>query len=168
LAYYCLGDVSGDHWVDFWKEWKDHNKKAYRAFFYEFFCLLRIELEGMKEYFPTKRKSLPIEKEVSFYVDFDHESGKVLLPYNEIDNIEILNRVSSLIGPMNSALKVKDLIQKNEHSQYRLAISNYALNTLTSNIYQQNVKTVLNEMKKGISEYDRALQDIWELFNPNK
>jgi AbiV family abortive infection protein len=168
LSYLCLGGIPGNYWVDFWKDWKDHNTKAYRAFFYEFFSLLRVEIEGLKGYFPTKRERLPLEKEISFYVDFDNKRNRVVTPFQEIEKMEIYNRVSSLIGPMNSAQKVKDLIANNDNSEYQLAISKYALLTLTSNMYKQNVEEVLSTLKNGNKENDKALSDIWKMFKPKE
>lgn len=168
LAYYCLSEKQGNHWVDFWKDWKDHKTKAHRAFFYEFFCLVRLEITGLVGYHPTKRESIQLEKEISFYVDFDHRSRKVLIPLAEIDKMEIYNRIGSLIGPFNSAYKVRDLINLNKQIDYRMAISNYSLMTLTTNMYQQNVKEVLDSLKNSKIDYDRALNDIWIMFNPEK
>jgi hypothetical protein len=73
-----------------------------------------------------------------------------------------------VVGPLNVAFKVKKMIEENKDEDYRMAVSNYALQTITSNMYQQDVEKVLRQMKNGISEYDRALNDIWNLFNPEK
>ena len=64
LAMYSKADTTKD-WTAFWKEWRQHDLKAHRAFFYEFFCLTRIEIEfaDTELKFPTIRQSFSKEKE---------------------------------------------------------------------------------------------------------
>jgi AbiV family abortive infection protein len=168
LSYYCLTEQKEEIWADFWKDWKNHTVKAHRAFFYEFFSLFRIEIKDSGKLFPTIRESIPVEKEVSFYVDFDFKKNEIVQPFKAINTDELFYRVSSVVGPLNVAFKVKKMIEENKDEDYRMAVSNYALQTITSNMYQQDVEKVLRQMKNGISEYDRALNDIWNLFNPEK
>ncbi|WP_446725140.1 AbiV family abortive infection protein [Mucilaginibacter sp. SJ] len=40
LAYHSKAFTITD-WKRFWKDWKSHEVKASRGFFYEFFCTLR-------------------------------------------------------------------------------------------------------------------------------
>ncbi len=65
-AYTCLAYYSSatklDNWSEFWKVWRSHKIKAYRAFFFEFFCLMRIEIPEFDEKFPTKHEIIPHEK----------------------------------------------------------------------------------------------------------
>lgn len=169
LSHYCLAEQKEKEiWIAFWTDWKNHTVKAHRAFFYEFFSLLRFEIKDYANFFPTIRKSIPVEKEVSFYVDFDFKKNEIIKPFKAINIDELFHRVSSVIGPLDAALKVNKIIEENKDEDYRRAVSNYALQTITSNMYQQDVETVLRQMKNGISEYDRALNDIWNLFNPEK
>ena len=165
LAYYCLAEKDGDHWSEFWKDWKNHKVKAYRAFFYEFFSLLRIQIKDSEDTFPTKRNSIPEEKEISFYVDYDCNTNKVIVPRSEIEYHEMLIRITSVFGPLNAALTVKDLLLLNTANNYRLAISRYALNTITSDMYQQDVNNIIERMKNGDVDYDRALNDIYNMYN---
>ena len=83
LAYYS--NVQNlDNWKEFWSEWKNHDLKAHRAFFYEFFSLFRIELEYENEKdtldFPSVRRKFSKEKEASFYVDIDKGNRKIHKP----------------------------------------------------------------------------------------
>lgn len=167
LSYYCL-TYAEEMWPTFWKDWKNHIVKAHRAFFYEFFSLLRLETKDSVKFVPTGRGSIPTEKEVSFYVDFDYLQQRIIIPISAMDNDELVHRVSSVMGPLNAALQVNKMMKENEDDDYRNAISNYALHTITSNMYTQDVQNVISKMKKGIPAYDKALDDIWILFNSNK
>jgi AbiV family abortive infection protein len=167
LAYYSFGGIDDRDsvaiWKNFWKDWKNHTVKAHRAFFYEFFCLWRIEIEDSSKFAPTSRKTIPTEKEISFYIDFDMNDRKIINPFQNIDVNETVNRVTSVIGPLNAALAVQKLIRDN-NNEYTTAISDYALITITENVYQQDVEAVLAKMKKNLRNYDKALYDIHELF----
>ena len=168
LSYYCLGGVkrkkSHSIWNHFWKDWKNHTVKAHRGFFYEFFCLWRIEINNANNYIPTKQKTIPSEKEISFYVDFDLKTRKIITPFKDIDFEETTNRVSTIIGLLNSAFRVKELINKNMNDEYITAISNYALVTITENVFQQDVENILKELENGVKMHDKALEDIYNLF----
>ncbi len=163
LAYYSVADSIGD-WKPFWDEWKAHGKKAHRAFLYEFFSTLRVELENKPDYFLSKRKTIPLEKEVSFYIDFDASSRKIITPKVAIESKEIIFRVSSVIGPINAASEVRGLL-KGKSEEYKSAFSDYAMHAMTHDIYQQDALAVLRKMKKGTKEYDAAIDDIIQLFS---
>lgn len=168
LAYYHFGGQKSIVWKDFWKDWKNHEMKAHRAYFYEFFCLIRMEIVGDKIKGPSYRDRIPHEKEISFYVDFDHGKQTVIVPSKEVKILESHRRISSLIGPLNAAYRVCELIENNKHKDYLDAISMYAYTTISSDMYQQDVKATLENLKNGNSMFDKALNDIWSLFNPEK
>lgn len=164
LSYYFQSDEDAD-WVDFWKAWKNHTIKAYRAFLYEFFSLLRMELPQTAVNGITKRAKIPLEKEVSFYVDFDCKTKKILQPFMEIDKTEIVSRVSSVIGPLNTVGLLEKLIKKNSSEIYLNAISRYAHIVMSTEIYQQDVEFLLPTLKNGVLENDMAIDDIWMMFS---
>lgn len=169
LAYYSKAQNLGD-WKDFWKEWRNHDIKAHRAFFYEFFCLLRLELEYENEdealEFPSVRGNFSKEKEASFYVDIDKSNRKIHKPENEISDEECIRRVTSLSGLFNAAFYIKDWFAENPNENFRNAISDYAYRTISTEMYQQDVLDTLKEMKGENEEYNRALKKIEMLFNP--
>ena len=165
LAYCSISDQEAN-WDVFWQDWRKHDAKAHRAFLYEFFCLLRIEFDFSDDYIPSKRKRISLEKEASLYVDFDNIKRKPIIPIQEIEENERLNRVGSVIGPLNAALKVQELM-KNKQPDYKKAFYDYAFYVLTQEVYQQQVTDLLKKLKKGIEEYDKALDDILLLFTPN-
>jgi AbiV family abortive infection protein len=119
LAYYSNAEKISD-WKIFWKEWKDHNLKAHRAFFYEFFCLLRVELNSQiyKDSFPSIRDSISREKEHSFYVDIYKSNRKIYIPELEVTDDECSNRLLSLLGLLNSAFHVRDWMISEESDQF--------------------------------------------------
>ncbi len=104
-----------------------------------------------------------MKKKISFYIDFDERSRKCKIPNREVEYLETMNRITSLIGPMNSALKVKDLVS-NECFVYKKAFSDYAMKTLTYDMYQQDVLDVLLTMRCENKYYNNAIDDIRKLF----
>ena len=169
LAYYSKVDEMND-WKTFWKEWKDHDLKAHRAFHYEFFCLLRFELtdEKFKKNFPTLRGRFSKEKEQSFYVDIDKSNRRIHVPENEIQEDECINRMLSLMGLLNAAVTVRDWIAESNSEPFKNAISDYAFLTITRQLFQQEVEQVLTSMKSDNLEYNKGLDTIWTLFNSDK
>jgi len=162
LAFYSV-ESSPEKWKMFWVDWKAHEVKAQRAFLYEFFSTQRYELVQPPDYYPSKRKIIPIEKEVSFYIDFDIRSRKVIIPSENIDTQEIVYRASSVLGPLATAATIHDLFHGKER-EYKNAFSDYARYVMENKIYQQNGVELLNKMKNGIKEYDLAIDEIIEMF----
>lgn len=169
LAMYSKADATND-WSEFWKEWREHDLKAHRAFFYELFCLTRIEIEfGDKELkFPTIRQSFSKEKEVAFYVDIDKSNRKIHKPEIDISDEECLRRVTSLIGLFSAAFYIKDWLTESDSEDFRNAISDYAYITLTTEMYQQDVLCTLDKMKGDNAEYNKGLDKIIELFTTDE
>jgi AbiV family abortive infection protein len=169
LAMYSRCESTKD-WTAFWKEWRNHDLKAHRAFFYEFFCVLRIEIDfADKELkFPSARQDFSKEKEAAFYVDIDKGNRKIHKPEVEVSDEECLRRVTSLVGLFNSAFYIKDWLTENEHEDFRNAISDYAYMTITTEMYQQDVLRILKTMKGDIINYNKGLNKIKELFTMDR
>jgi AbiV family abortive infection protein len=168
-SFTCLSIYSVDNqnydWKEFWKVWKNHKIKSYRAFFYEFFCLLRVEIPDFDSTnFPSKREIIPHEKEVSFYVDFNEQSRTPVIPFNEIEYIEIANRVCSVAGPLSAALNIVEKFT-NGSNEYKNSFSDYARYILEHNVYQQDVFIILDQLKNDTPEYNKGLNDIYCMFN---
>lgn len=167
LSYYSRCESLTD-WSDFWKDWKNHDLKARKAFCYEFFCLFRFEIDEdddeKKLIFPTNRKQFSKEKEFAFYVDIDKGNRKIYKPEVEISNIECVRRITSLMGLFNSAFYLKDWITGNESENFKNALSDYAYKTMTENFYQQEAMNVLENMKNENDEYNSGLEKIKTLF----
>ena len=165
LAMYSKVDKTKD-WSSFWKERRQHDLKAHRSFFYEFFCLTRIEIDfGDKELkFPPIRQNFSKEKEAAFYVDIDEANRKIHKPEIDISDEECLRRVTSLVGLFSAAFYIKDWLTGSTSEDFRNAISDYAYRTLTTEMYQQDVLDVLAHMKGENTEYNKGLDKIIELF----
>ena len=168
LSYYSQCDRLKD-WSIFWKEWKNHDLKAHRAFFYEFFCLLRIEIDFKdKELkFPSVRQSFSKEKEAAFYVDIDKGNRKIHKPEIEISDEECYCRVMSIFGLISAAFYVKEWLQEATSENFKNAISDFAYLTISTNIYQQDVLETLERMQTENREYNEGLNKIRELFSKN-
>jgi AbiV family abortive infection protein len=163
LAYYGRDKNSVD-WKNFWKEWKGHDLKAHRAFFYEFFCLLRVDIDDPLYRIPTRRVKFSLEKEAAFYVDIDKGNRKIHIPKKEIDSKECYYRVFSLVGPLNAALKIKESLKEPDEF-FRQALSDHAYNFLINEPYQQDVNNELEKMKGENNSYNMGVQFIYKLFN---
>jgi AbiV family abortive infection protein len=150
LAMYSKTETTND-WTTFWKEWKNHDLKAHRAFFYEFYCVTRLEIdfEDKVLHFPTNRQGFSKEKEASFYVDIDKGNRKIHKAEIEISDEECLRRITSLVGLYNSAFYVKDWMTENINENTKHAISDFAYLTLTTEMYQQDVLNVIEKMRNS-------------------
>jgi AbiV family abortive infection protein len=168
-SFTCLAYYSADkkaNWKLFWRNWKDHIKKAHRGFFYEFFCLVRYEIKSEDGPFPSKRKEIPHEKEASFYVGFDSSKRSVIKPFDDIGDEELCSRAVSILGLLSAAMQIRDKLLA-ESEEYKNAFSDYARYCLENEIYQQDVLALLPSLKNGAKDYDRAIDDIARLFDPN-
>ncbi|MCD8739310.1 AbiV family abortive infection protein [Mucilaginibacter roseus] len=165
LAYYSKAQTIND-WKQFWKDWRNHDVKAARGFFYEFFCTIRMEIENPNEPIlnePIPRGRFSTEKELAFYVDIDKSSRKIHLPEQHVSDEEAINRVVSLYGLLNPALFIKDWLNSLEPDGYKDAMSDYAYVALTEDVYQQDVPSILSALRNGNPDRDRALDEIWKM-----
>ncbi|HMH32911.1 MAG TPA: AbiV family abortive infection protein [Puia sp.] len=165
LSYYSKSETTED-WKIFWKEWKNHELKAHRAFFYEFFSLTRIEIDFADKVlpFPASRGSFLGEKEAAFYVDIDRGNRKIHRPDNEITNEECIRRVMSLVGLFSAAFYVRDWMTEATSEDSKNAISDFAYLAISTKMYLQDVFTVLKSMRINNSEYNKGLDKIKDLF----
>lgn len=157
-------------WSTFWKEWRNHDIKAHRGFFYEFFCTTRVKINqaDFNNFDLLPRGRFSREKEASFYVDISSKNRKIHIPAIEINKAECINRVISLMGLLNAAYHVKDLKYSDSSEYFKNAISDYAFITISQEIYQQDVKQTLANLKTDNKDYNYALECIWKIFDPNK
>lgn len=170
LAAYSIAHKISN-WKLFWKEWRSHDLKASRGFLYEFFCTIRIELNNLTDPLLTEiipRGKFSVEKELSFYIDIDKSSRKIHIPGEHISDEEAISRVFSLFGLINPALEIKDWLNSEEPDQFKNAISDYAYTVLVENVYQQDVPEILDKLKNLDNDYNHALEEIWNLFNPSE
>lgn len=89
------------------------------------------------------------------------------MPGENISDVEAISRVYSLFGLLNPALKIKDWLNSEEPDDFKDAISDYAYVTLTEEV-QQDIPEILQSLKSLNQDYNHALNEIWELFNPHK
>lgn len=166
LAMYSKCKIVTTDWSPFWKDWKNHDLKAHRAFFYEFFCSTRVEIDfsRIELNFPSARSSFSGEKEAAFYVDIDRGNRKIHRPVVEISDEECMRRLVSLLGLFNSACYVRDWMTSSESKDFKNAISDYAFTTLNTEMYTQDSLNVLDSMKCGNQDYDKGLSKIRHLL----
>ncbi|RFZ89917.1 AbiV family abortive infection protein [Mucilaginibacter conchicola] len=166
LSHYSKARKNVD-WNQFWKDWRNHDLKASRGFFYEFFCTLRVEIRNPSDKILDNvipRGKFSIEKELAFYVDIDRSTKKIHRPFKDISDEESFNRVLSLVGLLNPALRIKDWLNSTEPNSFKDALSDYANVTLTENVYQQDVQMIISRLKGSDEDYNRALDEVWGMF----
>ena len=164
LAYYSKAKEIDD-WQLFWRDWKSHNTKAHRAYLFEFFCPLRIEVDDhLFQSIPTPRGRFSKEKEAAFYVDIDKQNRKIHIPVDEIKDKECLFIILKIIGLLNSAYYVRDWMNSANDENYKRAISDYAFAILTSNIILQDAEVVIKQMRTDNEHYNNGLSAILSLF----
>lgn len=99
LAAFSLPDDPGA-WDWFWRAWKDHQQKAYRAFLYQFMNPTRMQIhrpEGGSPDGNALRKYVQLEKEFSLYVNFDETSRTFISPAEAVTFLEVNNRIVTLL-----------------------------------------------------------------------
>lgn len=165
LAHYSISDILDD-WNPFWKDWRSHETKAHRAFLYEFFSVLRLELYNTEtnEAIPTKNRPFSKEKELAFYVDINKQDRKIFVPSEEVSDVDVLNRISSLLGIISTALYVLDWMQSDKEESFKDAISEYAYTVLTREFYLQDVEKMIELMKGENQSYNEGLDSILNMF----
>jgi hypothetical protein len=97
-------------------------------------------------------------------VDFNEQSRTPVIPFNEIEYIEIANRVCSVAGPLSAALNIVEKFT-NGSNEYKNSFSDYARYILEHNVYQQDVFIILDQLKNDTPEYNKGLNDIYCMFN---
>lgn len=138
FVYYLFFESLID-WKEFWKDWRNYDLKVYCVFFYEFFFLIRVEVnyynvEDEKLFLFVKGVFLK-EKEVSFYVDIDKGNWKILKLGNEVLDIECIIRVISLLGLFNVVFYIKDWMYENINEDFWNVIFDYCYWIILLEIY---------------------------------
>lgn len=158
LAAFGYGPTD-PQWEDFWETWRDHRRKAHRAFFYEWFSPVRFlvtprtgpALDGF-----SHKSSIEREKEASFYVDYLHSTGRFVSPGEQTDAYEAANRSACLISHVVTASYVKIALDDGDKQWNYQIFSEVPRFILTGRPYQQDVPAILDRFAER-SDRHRAL-----------
>jgi AbiV family abortive infection protein len=170
LAAMCLPDTD-EGWQWFWSNWRDHKVKAHRAFLYELFSPLRIELKTPKGDLLvglSQRLSIPLEKEVAFYVNFDESTKSFVAPETSVSTEEAMNRLMSVCYLSNKAFGIYQGLEANDSKFRYSAIAEIAFRVCTENLYQQDMPKVFEEFRCRSERHDALIRALAKEFVDEK
>jgi AbiV family abortive infection protein len=189
-SYTCLATMAvkkhAVDWTGFWRNWKRHNIKAGRAFYYEWlypdFRLAFISSsDGSKMTGFPLRSEIAHEKEFSFYVNYDPDQKKFISPLESVSRVETFNRACAITGLIEIALAVKETLDVGEKERNYRTFSIIPFRILTKFIYQQDVpelyckfsaispyhRSLISEMKKAFNKSRSELKNILKKLRKN-
>lgn len=137
------------NWAQFWKDWRNHNRKAAAAFFYEWLHPVQIVVptpDGKLLTGMPLRGSLAEEKEVGLYVDYETTQHHFVSPASAVTASEAFSRLSTLLSLSYTAVSVHDvLIARDPEFRFR-AFAEIPARILKSFVPQDEVPALLDEM----------------------
>ncbi len=175
-SYTCLATMAvkkGDpaFWKIFWKEWKQHNIKARRAFLYEWLSPLHLgasSSDGMKfNGFPL-RSEIVLEREFSFYVNYDDKQQKFTSPFESVSRAETFNRACALSSLIYTALAVKETLDVGEKEKNYKTFSIIPFRILTKFTYQQDMPGLYRKFSSISSYHNSLIVRLKEAFDKNR
>ncbi len=173
LAAFHLTD-DPEEWKWFWRGWKNHVLKAQRAYLYEIFNPLRIELVSSdgSEYsgFPFM-EPISREKEVGLYVDFDQKSQTFTTPISEVTPFESMGRISTLLYLSSTADAIRRAMLHANPMLRLKAFGSLAFTICSETIYQQDMPSLLENFSlqsalqaEIVRDLGIALEGVNEMF----
>ncbi len=153
------------HWAEFWKSWRDHNKKVARSFFYEWISPKRLlvgknieqSLDGK-----SRKGNVPKEKESAFYIHYDKDNNIFKSPEEMIDLEEVFNRASSMMSHLVTALSIKLTLDEGDKEwNYNMfcEIPHRIMSTYTR---QEDMIAILNEFSSRSNKHDILINRLKE------
>ena len=158
-------------WQGFWKAWRDHKVKSHRAFIYEMFSPLRLELKtpsGKRLAGQPYRSSMPAEKEASFYVNFDPSTSSFVLPDDDVKTDEVLNRVMSAGYLAQKAYAVHRALEADDSEFRYAALSEVALRITAEDLFQQDMPDIFEEICSRSPRHAALVQALETAFAEEK
>jgi len=153
----------------FWRSWRDHRLKAHRAFLYELFSPVRIEVhdpERGRLSGASMRAAIHHEKEAAFYVDFDGASGQFTAPGDSVTPLECTHRVVTLMYLGVTADRVRAALEATADLGSHKLFAEMAFRACTEELYQQQMPALLLEFSRRspshaelVGVLDRSLAD---------
>jgi len=162
LAAFALPQTP-NAWRWFWRGWREHNLKAHRAYLYELLNPLRIELS-----FPDGRRysgeplhgSLPREKELGLYVDFQEESGSFVAPEFAIAPLEAKARTCTLAYLAATADATRRALMFVDAPFRLTAFAEIALRVCSEKLFQQDMPEILAQFASRSTPHKALVEDL--------
>lgn len=164
-SYTCLATMAvrkdAVNWTGFWRNWKRHDIKAGRVFYYEWLCPdVRLAFisssDGRKMSGFPLRSEIAHEKEFSFYVNYDRHQKQFISPVESVSRVETFNRACALTGLIEIAMAVKETLDFGERERNYRTFSIIPFQVITEFHYQQDMAELYRKFS-AISPYHSSL-----------
>jgi AbiV family abortive infection protein len=158
-------------WENFWREWRNHQIKAHRAYLYEILNPQRLEVwgrDGVRHDGGPLRATISEEKEASFYVNYDEVRGEFVAPASAVDTIDASSRLATLGYLALTASAVHDALVGDQAEFRFTAFSEVAFRLCTERIYQQDGTAILGEFANRSPQHAALIRDLRASFASNK
>lgn len=172
---------SDESWQWFWRDWRNHQLKAHRAFLYELISPLRVEFltpKGERFAGLSQRQSMPLEKEAAFYVDFNETTMSFVAPDKSVTINESLNRLISVNYLSNKAFGLYRGLEANDSEFRYAAFAEIAFRVCTEKLYQEDMPKVFEEFRCRSQRHDALIialakefideEKYWQMMLPKK
>src|SRR5579862_7740796 len=150
-------------WEWLWRGWKDHRLKGHRAFLYELVSPVRIEMHGangLRMSGIPSRDQIQHEKEFSFYVNFQPESGKFVSPRTEVELREAANRVMTLFYLSVTASAIEKALEEADSAFRYDAFSEIAIRICSENLHQQDMPSIYAEFESRSPKHQLLMEAL--------
>lgn len=163
LSILAAFQLKKGEWQWFWNAWQDHKTKAHRAFLYQLISPHRLEMHsktGECYAGQTQRKAMPKEKEAAFYVGYDESRQTFLLPEEDVNNVEILNRTMTASYLAQKAYYIYSALERSNAEFRYEAFSEIALRVCTEKLYQHHMPSILDEFRLRSERHTALIEDM--------
>jgi AbiV family abortive infection protein len=163
LAAAAVLPADPDAWKWFWSSWARHELKAHRAYLYELFSFVRIELIGPdddKYKAGSLRATISQEKEIGFYVDFDEATSAFVSPLSGVRFSEAASRLWTLVYLSVIADGIRNSISRTDSEFRFIAFGELAYRICTEALYQQDMEAELKRFRRTGPRYDAFGNDL--------
>lgn len=158
-------------WLSFWKDWKDHTRKAYAAHFYEWLNPVRIEINDPKWHEACGfgiRNKIPKEKEFSFYVNYDKSKNVFVIPKDEINLEESSHRGLTLTYLYLTAQYTKHALDIGDIKFNYSMFTEIPVILLRQFILQESIPIIYEEFKKRSNEHELIVANLLEAYKQER
>jgi len=154
-------------WSDFWRTWRNHERKAAGAFMFEWINPVVMQFQTkdgrVLDGFPL-RESFLQEKNAGLYIDYDASERRFITPRGAVATEEAASRLGALLMLADTALKLHDLITVRD-SQFRYSAVSAIVSRLRERFtLQQDVHKLLDAMGQQSPEHRQLLDELKRTF----
>lgn len=147
LAAMAIPEASVAVWKRFWNEFRNHDVKCARAFFYEWFEPTRISIvmkDGSTPDGVSRFKQLSRERTYGFYVDYDTSTGQFVAPGDRVRPDDLFNRIAAVVSLAEKASALHTILTDQDVEFSLREWGKLAHRLCTEFTYQQDMPGVLD------------------------